>query len=134
FKSLPLIGTALLAAGVVILLAGWREGRNEKQPLTWRPALWVGLIQGVCLPFRGFSRSGATISTGLFCGLSRSLAEEFSFALAVAITPPAIIREVYRLLKDKDKGWQGSSELFQLLLPGVVGMGFSFVAGLLALK
>ena len=53
-------------------------------------------------------------------------------ALAVAITPPAIIREGYRLLKDKD--WHGSSELLQLLLPGLVGMAFSFVAGLLALK
>jgi len=134
FKVLPLMAAALFAVGLIIIAAGLRRVTTESKHLTARPAILIGVVQALCLPFRGFSRSGATISTGLFCGLSRSLAEEFSFALAVAITPPAIIREVYRLLKDKDKGWQGSSELFQLLLPGVVGMGFSFVAGLLALK
>jgi undecaprenyl-diphosphatase len=132
FKVLPLIAAALLAVGLVIIAAGLHRVRVEQKHLTVRSSIIIGVVQALCLPFRGFSRSGATISTGLFCGLSRSLAEDFSFALAVAITPPAIVREGYRLLKDKD--WHGSSELLQLLLPGLVGMAFSFVAGLLALK
>ncbi|HMC89999.1 MAG TPA: undecaprenyl-diphosphate phosphatase [Gemmataceae bacterium] len=132
FKVLPLIAGALFAVGLVIMAAGLHRVGVEHKHLTARPSILIGVVQALCLPFRGFSRSGATISTGLFCGLTRSLAEDFSFALAVAITPPAIIREGYRLLKDKD--WHGSSELLQLLLPGLVGMAFSFVAGLLALK
>ncbi|HEV3080688.1 MAG TPA: undecaprenyl-diphosphate phosphatase, partial [Gemmataceae bacterium] len=132
FKVLPLIAAALFAVGLVIIAAGLHRVRVEQKHLTVRSSIIIGIVQALCLPFRGFSRSGATISTGLFCGLSRSLAEDFSFALAVAITPPAIVREGYRLLKDKD--WHGGSELLQLLLPGLVGMAFSFVAGLLALK
>ncbi|HBZ72128.1 MAG TPA: UDP-diphosphatase, partial [Deltaproteobacteria bacterium] len=42
----------------------------------------MGAVQGLCLPFRGFSRSGSTISTGLLLGLDKGRVEEFSFALA----------------------------------------------------
>jgi hypothetical protein len=54
---------------------------------------------GTCLPFRGFSRSRSTISTGLFLGLDKARVEEFSFALAVVLTPVVILKEGYRLLK-----------------------------------
>jgi undecaprenyl-diphosphatase len=92
--------------------------------------MWIGLIQGLSLPFRGFSRSGATISTALCCGVERSLAEDFSFALLVVLTPPVIGRGLYRLLKAADP----NTHLLGLLLPGLVGMVFSFLAGMLALK
>lgn len=132
FKNLYLIAGALFAVGCLIIAAGLREPRSGTQPLTTGSSIWIGLIQGLCLPFRGFSRSGATISMGLFRGISRQLAEEFSFALAVVLTPPVIGRELLRLLRDKD--WQGWPELLSLLLPGMVGMVFSFAAGLVALK
>jgi undecaprenyl-diphosphatase len=132
FKSLPLIGTALLVAGGVILWAGWWEGRNAKRPLTWGAALWIGLIQGLCLPFRGFSRSGATISTGMLAGLPRSLSEEFSFALAVVLTPAVIVRYAWRLLKDQE--WATAEHVLKLLAPGLIGMVLSCVAGLAALR
>ena len=67
--------------------------------VTMRQAGWIGAIQGLCLPFRGFSRSGATISTGMLTGASKERAERFSFALAVVLTPPAVGREVLRLVK-----------------------------------
>jgi undecaprenyl-diphosphatase len=89
-------------------------------------------VQGICLPFRGFSRSGSTISTGLLCGLPKQKLEEFSFALAVVLTPPVVAKEAYRLLKDHALSGQGSA--LHLFMPGLVGMVFSFVAGLLALK
>ncbi len=60
-------------------------------------ATWMGTV--LCLPFRGFCRSGSTISTGLFLGLDKRRVEEFSFALAVLLTPPVIAKEGYRLLK-----------------------------------
>ena len=56
-------------------------------------------MQGLCLPFRGFSRSGATISAGMLAGVAKARAEEFSFALAVALTPVADGREILRLMK-----------------------------------
>jgi undecaprenyl-diphosphatase len=132
FKSLPLIGTALLAAGGVILVAGWLEGRTAKRPLTWGAAVWIGLVQGLCLPFRGFSRSGATISTGMLVGVPRSLSEEFSFALALVLTPPVIARYAWRLLKDRE--WATAEHVLNLLTPGLIGMALSCLAGLAALR
>jgi undecaprenyl-diphosphatase len=64
--------------------------------------------------------------------VSRSLAEDFSFALAVVLTPPVIGRGLYRLLTDPKR--LEEVHLLNLLLPGLVGMVFSFAAGLLALK
>jgi undecaprenyl-diphosphatase len=131
FKSLPTIAVALGLVGVFILLSGFREHKSQDNRLTTRASIWIGLVQGLCLPFRGFSRSGATISTGLVCGVSRSLAEDFSFALAVVLTPPVQIYSLHKLLKDPSLT---SATLMEALLPGLLGTIFSFVAGLFALR
>ena len=69
------------------------------------------------------------------CGLPRRFAEEFSFALAVILTPAAIAKEAHRLLKSLH-GLPASQSpgLAHLALPGLVGMFCSFAAGLLALR
>ena len=128
FGSLPLMAVSLFAVGVVILVAGSRESVANEAPLTASRAGAIGLVQGLCLPFRGFSRSGATISTGLLAGLPRGTAEEFSFALAVLLTPAAIALELHRLLKT------GARVEPSLLLPGLVGMLLAFLSGALALR
>jgi undecaprenyl-diphosphatase len=131
FRNLPLIAGSLLAVGVLIIAAGAGEGNSRRSVVgTWQSVL-IGAIQGICLPFRGFSRSGATISTALFCGIRRELAEDFSFALAVLLTPPVILIELRRLLKASE--FSGAT-LAQVTLPGMMGMAFSFLAGLIALR
>jgi undecaprenyl-diphosphatase len=131
FKNLPLIALALALVGVFIVTAGVRPKAAKAGNLTTRTTIWIGLVQGLCLPFRGFSRSGATISTGLWCGLPRALAEDFSFALAVVLTPPVQAYSLYKLLKNHDLN---SALVTAELLPGLVGMAFSFLAGLAALR
>jgi undecaprenyl-diphosphatase len=134
FSQLPLIGGALLATGFLIILSGLREpSRLEAKDVSIASASWVGAVQGLCLPFRGFSRSGATISTGLLLGVGKRRMEEFSFALAVVITPPAIAREFWRLIKAHPEVTK-ADHLVPLALPGIIGMVASFVAGLLALR
>jgi len=93
----------------------------------------LGIVQGLCLPFRGFSRSGATISTGLILGIAKPRAEEFSFALAVILTPPVVLREVLRLLKARHDLAAGAGGMLHLLLPSMLGMVVSLLAGLVAL-
>jgi undecaprenyl-diphosphatase len=132
FRYLPLMAASLFVVGLLIIAAGRFTRKMEQDVVSPRASFWIGLIQGLCIPFRGFSRSGATISTALFCGVSRRRAEDFSFALAVVLTPPVIARGLYKLLKDR--ALQNHTELMQLLLPGLVGMVFSFLAGLVALK
>ena len=133
FSNLPLIAGALAAVGVLIIYAGLREGKAPSQPeVQPSHSVAIGIVQGICLPFRGFSRSGSTISTGLILGLPKQKLEEFSFALAVVLTPVAIAQEGHRLLKAH--ALSGDNSVLHLLAPGLVGMVFSFLAGLLALK
>jgi undecaprenyl-diphosphatase len=135
FGRLDLIAVALAVAGVFILIAGLIENRRRQPapPRTLEPAEYsaIGAIQGLCIPFRGFSRSGATISTGLFLGVSRRTAEDFSFALAVVLTPPADARELWRVYQTQHHQLAG-------LLPAagssLLGVLFAFLAGLVALK
>jgi undecaprenyl-diphosphatase len=140
FNFVPLMAVSLAVVGLLILAAGFTQ-RDWGEPLTTSTSIWIGLIQGLCIPFRGLSRSGATISVGLFRGLSRTLAEEYSFALAVVITPAVILRSLWRLLRPKVDELTGeaarglsSEEMMRLLSPGLLGMVFAFLAGLLALK
>jgi undecaprenyl-diphosphatase len=131
FKSLPLIGAALIVAGLLILLSSRFDLGNSDKQLTPARAILIGMVQALCLPFRGFSRSGATISVGLMCGLPRRLAEEFSFALAVLATPPVLVRQTWKLFHSPEAA---DTHLFDLLAPGLLGMSGSFLAGLVALR
>ncbi len=133
FSSLPLIAGALAAAGALILIAAARAPRDSgRNDLTLRDSAWIGAVQA-SIVIRGFTRSGTTISTALLRGVGRRRAEEFSFALGVVITPPAIALEAWRLFKSHG-GTAGPAHLGQMLLPGLVGMVASFLAGLLALR
>jgi undecaprenyl-diphosphatase len=99
--------------------------------LTGKQYSWIGIVQGLCVPFRGFSRSGATISVGLLLRVARRTAEDFSFALAVVLTPPADAREIWRLYQAHHHQLAG---VVPAATPSILGMIFAFVAGLLALK
>ncbi|HYP65381.1 MAG TPA: undecaprenyl-diphosphate phosphatase [Steroidobacteraceae bacterium] len=137
FSHLELIAPALAAAGVLIVIAGIFERRHPAGALspghdlnTPRAGL-IGAVQGLCLPFRGFSRSGATISTALLLGVLKSRAEAFSFALAVVLTPPVVVREALRLLHAvHGRG----ADLRSAALESVLGALVAFLAGLLALR
>jgi undecaprenyl-diphosphatase len=133
FGDARLMSVALGAVGLMIILSS--RAPERARDFTLRSAAWVGAVQGLCLPFRGFSRSGATISTGLFLGVSRRRAEEFSFALAVVLTPPVIAREAYRLVKAAGASpTAGTAQLLHFFAPSLVGMALSFLAGLAALR
>jgi len=86
-RNLWVIATALVVLSIVIALAE-RLGRQSRDvdQLSWRDAAVVGLAQTLAL-VPGVSRSGATISAGLFLGLERELAARFGFLLAI----PAVL-------------------------------------------
>jgi undecaprenyl-diphosphatase len=100
FQPIP-VALAFILGGVFIL---WAERRQHVirvesvDDLTWRDALKLGFAQALAL-IPGTSRSGATIIGGLFFGLSRKAATEFSFFLAI---PTLILAGAYELWKERD--------------------------------
>jgi undecaprenyl-diphosphatase len=135
FGHLDLIAPALALVGILILISGIVEKRKpgtETNDLNTRQAGIIGAVQGICLPFRGFSRSGATISTGMLLGVAKARAEMFSFALAVVLTPIVVVREAARVVHAEHTN--GTSGLASAVFPSLLGAVFAFLAGLLALK
>ncbi|MFI0347277.1 MAG: undecaprenyl-diphosphate phosphatase [Chthoniobacterales bacterium] len=133
FSNLPLIATALASVGLLMIVAGTREKKSIfDAEIKTSQSFWIGVIQGICLPFRGFSRSGSTISIGLLLGISKQKIEEFSFALAVLLTPAVIAKELWRLIKHHQLS--GDGLLAPLFTQCFVGMLLSFLAGMIALK
>jgi undecaprenyl-diphosphatase len=138
FGHLEFMAPALAAAGILILVAGILEKRKpapagpNADDLNLKRAGLIGAVQGLCLPFRGLSRSGATISTGMLLGMAKARVEAFSFALAVVLTPAVVAREVMRLVHESRAG--GSADLVSIAGSTVLGAVVAFLAGLVALR
>ncbi len=135
FGNMAMIAAGLAMSGVLIVVSGRRQvDTSQRRGIGWDGAARIGAVQAFCIPFRGFSRSGATISTGLLLGMNKSRVEEFSFALAVVLTPAAIAREAYRLFKAQQIVGAATGGVLDVLWPSLAGLLLSFAAGLLALR
>jgi undecaprenyl-diphosphatase len=96
----PVVATAFIVGGLIILWAERRQHRiriESVDELSLGDALKLGCAQALAL-IPGTSRSGATIIGGLFFGLSRRAATEFSFFLAI---PTLICATIYQLYKER---------------------------------
>ncbi len=118
-------GCAFIFTSVILILSdacvkGYKTGKDMKV----KDAVIVGLFQCAAL-FPGVSRSGSTISSGLFCGLTRETAAAFSFILGI----PAILGSAVLEIKDVvEEGVQVD------ILPLLLGAVISAVVGILAIK
>jgi undecaprenyl-diphosphatase len=72
-----------------------KEGRKIMK-MGWLDSVLIGISQGMAI-IPGISRSGATISTGLFCGLDRDLSARFSFLLSIPAILGATVLEFKRI-------------------------------------
>ncbi len=120
------LGLAWLVTGTVLfLIERWPKSESkEMTQLTLWDAISIGIWQGVAL-LPGISRSGMTISAGLFQGLTREAAVEFSFLLSI----PAILGA--SLLEIRDGLDSATSHPWGSYLAGVLA---AFIVGLLSIK
>jgi undecaprenyl-diphosphatase len=125
-RNLWVIATALVVFSAVIALAE-RLGRQTRdvEQLTWRDAVVVGIAQTLAL-VPGISRSGSTISAGLFLGQRRELSARFGFLLAI---PAVFASGLFSIPDAFHPVLQGMSATGAQLL---VAMGTAFVVGLAA--
>ncbi len=121
FRNLWVIGTTLIVLGIVLGIAE-RVGRKTKpiDDLTWPHAVLFGLAQAAAL-VPGVSRSGATISMGLFLGYDREASTRYAFLLAI----PAVVGAGIYKLKDIPGGENDYGTV-----PTIVGTVVAFAVGL----
>jgi len=123
----PVIAGSMLAVGGVLLLLAERVGSRTRdaESLSAAEALGLGVAQSTAL-VPGVSRSGATITLGLFLGLRRDAAARFSFLLGVPAISAAAAHEGLKLLHEPMPA--GSAQLF------LTGMVVSAAVGYLTIK
>jgi undecaprenyl-diphosphatase len=124
-RNLYLIGSTLIALGLVLLIAD-RIGSKRRPFESIRPkdGVIVGLAQALAL-IPGVSRSGATISAGLFRGLDRQAAARFAFLLSI---PAVLLSGLYELRHFLEGGHRaiGTPQL-------IVASGLAFVVGYISI-
>jgi undecaprenyl-diphosphatase len=121
------VASAFIVGGFLILWAERREHQIKAETIddmNWRDALKVGFAQAVAM-IPGTSRSGATIIGGLFFGLSRRAATEFSFFLAIPTMFAATFYDVY-----KHRALFSASDIDLFAVGGAV----SFISAFLAVR
>jgi len=124
----PITVAVTSIVGAIFIL--WAEKRNHTitvesaDDLSWKDALKVGFAQALAL-IPGTSRSGATIIGGLFFGLSRKAATEFTFFLAMPTLIGATVYELY-----KERALLSSTDLDMW----AVGFIASFVSAFLCVR
>jgi undecaprenyl-diphosphatase len=122
-RNLSLIGTTLIVLGLV-LLAAERTGKRERDldDLNVRDGIAIGFAQALAL-VPGVSRSGATLTAGLFLNLERAAAARYSFLLSV---PAVVLSGLFEL---KDIGGEGGAGFG----PTAIATALAFVSGYLAI-
>jgi undecaprenyl-diphosphatase len=129
-RNLYLIGSTLIVLGLV-LLAAEKVGRHERgiETLNARDGTLIGVAQALAL-VPGVSRSGATISAGLFAGLKRPDAARYSFLLSVPAVVLSGLFELLSILRGKEHYHGSLGGLFLATLLAFI-VGYASIAFLL---
>ncbi len=117
-RSLFVVALSSIFWGIVLFIADRRRGTREIHGMGWGSVALIGIAQAIAL-IPGTSRSGITITAGLFTGLSRSAAARFSFLLSIIVGALAGSMEGLKLFKaGLDTPW----------LPLIAGFIIAFIS------
>ena len=110
FSSVVLVGLMLIVTGSLLIITAWIKNNVKSiKRFSIKNAMIIGLMQGISI-LPGISRSGSTISVGLFMGLEREISARFSFLLSI----PAIIGAT--ILEFKDISNYPSDQIISMLI------------------
>jgi undecaprenyl-diphosphatase len=125
-RSEGIVAVTLVIGGAILWLADrWGRKVRDASQLTFVQAFAIGVAQAIAL-IPGISRSGISISAGLFLGLTRESAARFSFLMATPITAAAGAYEIVQLVRGEAGGGFTAGPL-------VLGMAAALVSGFAAI-
>lgn len=124
-SSLVAVGFALLATGTFLMcIRRMPQGHKQLAQMKKRDAIAIGIVQGIAT-IPGISRSGSTVTAGLFCGLDKEFAFRFSFLMSI----PAILGAAVLKLLDVD-----SADLAANIGPYLAGMVIAALVGYICIR
>jgi undecaprenyl-diphosphatase len=92
FTNLLVVGVGFIVTALILLLSRLHRGKKD---LGWLVAIIMGLFQALAI-IPGISRSGSTISSGLFCGVDKEKVFRFAFLLSIPAIIGASVLELVR--------------------------------------
>ncbi|MEA1986906.1 MAG: undecaprenyl-diphosphate phosphatase [Candidatus Marinimicrobia bacterium] len=121
FHNIHTVAIALIITGTILFLTQWAQNKNKKMNLL--RALIIGISQAIAI-IPGISRSGSTISAGLFLGMDKKKVARFSFILALPLVFGATILETKNIIGATAIDWR----------PILIGTVIAFITGFYAIK
>jgi undecaprenyl-diphosphatase len=119
----PVVAAELLLSGIILLAASWPRGQRRAADMSFLDAVLIGFGQALAI-LPGISRSGSTITVGLFRGLAPTEAARFSFLLSAPVIVGAALVEVPDLLEARP-GEMGAAAIVAGIVAATV---FGFLA------
>jgi len=129
----PKLIALMLSLMALVLVVAELKGRRKKEldQISWRDAITVGCAQAFAL-VPGVSRSGSTITAGLFVGMKRETAARFSFYLSAPIIAGAVAKKMLDIFKAGIPSDQVSPFVVGIAVSGIVGyLSIAFLLGYL---
>jgi len=122
-KNLYVIASSLIVLAVILTIAEKLGKFNrETKDIKWYDALIIGIAQSFAL-IPGSSRSGTTITAGLFLGLKRETAARFSFLMSIPAVAASGLLEFYQFLK-----YINSIEMINLIAATIVSAIVGYIS------
>lgn len=130
FYNFQTVAIALIVYGILFILIEKKNKNklpvlNEMNDISYKTALIIGVFQLLAAIIPGTSRSGATILGGIMIGMSRTLAAEFTFFLAVPVMFGASLLKILKF------GFSFSTAELLILISGLIS---AFVMSVIAIK
>ena len=119
--TLLIPGICLWITGVLLLMADLaKEGRDLPKDVSYKKGLIIGAVQGAA-PLPGISRSGATITACILCGLDRKFAVKYSFILSIPAVLGAAVLEIADVIAEPIELAQVGIYAVGMVVSGLVG-------------
>jgi undecaprenyl-diphosphatase len=126
-SGLLVVGIALFVTALLLLVSEYiAKTRKQGEEMNYKSAIWMGVAQAIAV-IPGLSRSGATISTGLMCGVKKDKVAQFSFLMVlIPVLGEALLEIMHGGVK---------AQAAQVgALPLALGFISAFVSGFFACK